>query len=156
MGWIGNVIKKLLLVKEIRSKQGELHFQRYRLFSSPWLRLYIHKICKSDEDAHTHDHPWNFLSLILRGGYYEEWAEEPRWNITKAAYRSRGTVVRHKRSDSHKLRLSRPVWTMVLAYGRRQDWGYRVWSEDTRSNSKWVESTVYRKLKNGIFGEETL
>lgn len=151
MGWLRNAINKLFLVKEIRSKQGELHFLRYRLFSCPWLRLYIHKICQADEDAHKHTHPWNFYSLILRGGYYEEWSEEPAWQITKAAYYPRGSLVHHNRSDSHKIiRINGPVWTMVFSYGAYKDWGYRVWSNETRSNSKWMEQTVYRKMKNWV------
>lgn len=32
------------LVKEIRSKEGVLHFQRYELFKTPWFICYLHKI----------------------------------------------------------------------------------------------------------------
>ena len=30
----------------------------------------LHKILKSDVDD-LHDHPWNYSTLILKGGYYE-------------------------------------------------------------------------------------
>ncbi len=40
------------LVKEIKSKAGELHFRRWRLLQLPFFAIYIHGIYKSDEDLH--------------------------------------------------------------------------------------------------------
>lgn len=34
--------------------------------------IYLHHILKSDPDREHHDHPWDFYSLILAGGYWEE------------------------------------------------------------------------------------
>lgn len=153
MEWLQNLINKLFLVKEIRSQEGELHFLRWRFFSCPWFRIYLHKICLPDYDEHQHTHPWNFISLILKGGYYEEWRNEPEWHITKSAYWTRGSLIHHKRSDSHSIkRMIGPVWTLVFSYGSYKPWGYRVWSEETNSNSKWIEANAYRKMKNAIFG----
>lgn len=36
-----------------------------------FLKIYLHKFMRSDEDRALHDHPWSFLSIILRGGYFE-------------------------------------------------------------------------------------
>lgn len=44
---------------------------RYKLLHTPWFGLYFHRIMRSDMGRHFHDHPWSFLSLILRGGYTE-------------------------------------------------------------------------------------
>lgn len=74
---MNSLFKILFLAKEIKSKTGELHFRRYRLFWTPWFALYIHRIYKADEDPYPHSHPWNFISLILNGGYIEElWRQE--------------------------------------------------------------------------------
>lgn len=34
-------------------------------------RIYLHKFLRSDHDRALHDHPWNFVSIILKGGYWE-------------------------------------------------------------------------------------
>ena len=34
-------------------------------------RIYLHHFLRSDHDRALHDHPWNFVSIILRGGYWE-------------------------------------------------------------------------------------
>lgn len=60
------------LVKEIKSKEGVLHFRRYLLFSTPWFHCYLHRIYKADQDLHLHSHPWLFWGIVLWGGYLEE------------------------------------------------------------------------------------
>lgn len=71
MKLLSKLINSLLLVKEIKSKQGEVHFRRYRLLQTPWFAIYIHHILISDQDKDMHDHPWNFTSVILEGAYRE-------------------------------------------------------------------------------------
>ena len=41
------------------------------------LNVYVHKFLRSDDDRALHDHPWWFVSLILRGRY-DEVAGPPR------------------------------------------------------------------------------
>src|SRR4051812_39395778 len=36
-----------------------------------WFNIYLHKICRDDDDRALHDPPWASLSIILRGGYRE-------------------------------------------------------------------------------------
>ena len=60
-----NLIRKLFLVKEIKSKAGEVYFRRWRIISTPLIKIYFHGIYKADEDAHLHNHPWNFISIIF-------------------------------------------------------------------------------------------
>src|SRR6202040_601720 len=47
---------------------------RWFLFRSKrdWLpRLYLHKFLRSDDDRAPHDHPWWFISIMLKGSYTE-------------------------------------------------------------------------------------
>lgn len=47
----------------------------------------VHHIKRSDDDRHCHCHPWPYLSVILKGGYWEvrEYPIEPVERFTKAA-----------------------------------------------------------------------
>lgn len=143
MNLIKNFINKYFLVKEIKSKTGELHFRRYRLIECSMFALYIHFINKHDEDLHYHSHPWNFWSLILKGGYEE--------NFTSKNERENSTHIRKFLSlgfrfydDYHKVvKLFSPTWTLVLTSPRNVNytWGYLV-------NGKHVNFDEYRKNKN--------
>jgi hypothetical protein len=46
----------------------------YRWYLIPRNRrfnIYLHKFLRDDDDRALHDHPWWFVSLILKGGYFE-------------------------------------------------------------------------------------
>lgn len=43
----------------------------YVIPRNPVFNVYLHKFLRSDDDRALHDHPWWFVSLILRGRYDE-------------------------------------------------------------------------------------
>lgn len=138
-----NYLKNLLLVKEIISKTGELHFKRWRFFSCPWFRIYLHKICKSDEDAHLHTHPWNFLSIILKGGYTQEYWDHILDNRTSFQTVEQFDILQMTKHEGHKITLNEsPIWTLVFAYGTYENWGYLV------PGQGYVDHKIYRDKKN--------
>jgi hypothetical protein len=110
-------------------------------------RLYLHKFYRGDEDPHMHDHPWDFTSLILTQGYWEEVPgfsglpdeKYTRFDSTYGAdgdYRYRYFFPRFSllhRLAEHKHRVilkdSTPVWTLVLTEPKRRKWGF--WIRDT-------------------------
>jgi len=126
-------------VKEIRSQQGELHFQRYAIIETHKWALYIHRIYKEDKDEHLHSHPWNFMSVILWGAYIEQYA--PEYNRMRV--KCEGSFSKADRNYFHKIVdiLRGPVTTLFFTWGTHQPWHYWVKGEK-------VESTEYRKQKN--------
>jgi hypothetical protein len=129
-----------LLVMKIVSRAGVVHFRRWRLIETRWFALYVHCIARSDEDKDAHDHPWNFLSLVLRGGYFED-----LWRAGKYRHRCNwpGTLVIRKTTDFHKLRLMNgPAWTLVFRGPLTHElWGYKT-------EEGWVDHIKYRERKN--------
>lgn len=123
------------LVKEIRSKSGELHFQRWAVLQTRFGSVYLHYIPKGDQDKHCHDHPWDFLSIVLTGGYME-------LRDGEVSLRSPGSGAYMKASGTyHKiLDVVKPAWTLVFSSAPKHDWGY--WTEEG-----WVQNAVYRRLK---------
>jgi hypothetical protein len=143
------LIYTLFVVKEIWSKEGVLHFRRFRLIATPWFNIYLHNILKSDEDAHPHDHPWHFYSLILWGGYSEAWlGAYEDWKFwegrpLRVSKRTPGSLVYHHAKDFHKITLLKDsAWTLVFTFGkRRPSWGYQT-------PQGWIDFKAYRDLKN--------
>lgn len=138
-------------IREIRSKSGELHFRRWRIIETRWFNIYIHYIAKSDEDKHLHSHPWNFISIPLKGGYVqrvirpvENFAEDKDANLMRE----------HKEvclpfhpmkmfwGDFHKIRLIKPTWSLVFT-GTRNKFGWGYW--DTKRGI--IHFDDYRKMK---------
>lgn len=114
-------------------RTGELYLRRWRIVQTPWFGIYLHKIATPDKDRDLHDHPWPFLSIVLRGGYDERIGVD----TTEAAIAERPphTVMVRRRwlsaafrrsTDAHRItRLHRtPTWTLVLVGPRRRSWGF--------------------------------
>lgn len=137
-----DLFRKLFLVKEIVSKEGIVHFRRYRILQTPWFSIYLHNIRQSDLDKHFHDHPWNFKSLILRGSYKEYFTCDPHHQFVLGQTYTPGNLVEHRAEDSHKIVLLTPeVWTLVFVFGPRRDWGYQT-------EIGFINHRDYRRLKD--------
>lgn len=126
-----------LLVKHIKSKEGVTHFKRWRLLATPWLNIYVHGIYCEDKEANMHNHPWNFLSVVLKGGFTEQ---------THDGFTER-TFLKFKYSKAEKfhrifaLHYKRPCYTLVFTGPVvNEPWGY-----DT---TPFTDHEAYRRKKN--------
>ncbi len=90
---------------------------RYFIFRSGPLGIYLHRLCRSDEDRALHDHPWAFVSVILTSGYVEHTRRGQR------RYRS-GAILVRPAEWQHRLELERPAWTLVFRFRRVREWGF--------------------------------
>lgn len=99
---------------------------RLRIIDTPQLGLYLHKFHEPDTQD-IHNHPFDFWSFVLSGGYTEEIVSI---NPMRSGLRKRRAGRWHSMSsvDYHKVRLlhKTPTWTIIFRGKRRQRWGYLV------------------------------
>lgn len=113
------------------------YLTRWRLVQTPWFGVYLHRMDGPDPRPTLHDHPWDFVSVILRGGYSEV-ATDPHDPFHEGEPPSSGerrewpapSVHRMRATDAHYITHlhRRPTWTLLLVGRRRREWGY--WDED--------------------------
>jgi hypothetical protein len=100
--------------------------------------IYLHKFCRSDADKELHDHPWDFLSLILKNGYIEE-------TVDGLERIKAGRLLLRWAEHRHRVHIdeSRPSWSLVFTTKKYRDWGF--WTE----KDGWVfwETFVADKCK---------
>lgn len=132
---------------DIGDGRGDIFFTRYDLFKCRWFSVYLHRFYRSDTDRCFHDHPWPYITIILRGGYWEEipagwynaeipglaeggpvaWRPSGRMRI----WRPPGYIGRHPANWAHRIVLdsSRPrPWSLVFVGRKRRAWGF--WTRD--------------------------
>lgn len=136
------------MIKLYASHLGD--YMRRWILRTPWFTLRLHNILKSDEGRDFHDHPFSFVSLILRGGYMEHrpgcngrrfvgwWlrgsADVPLCGCQRYYP---GSVVRRRAEDLHRLELfGRPAWTLVVTGPYRRTWGFKT-------TAGWIPFTSY-------------
>lgn len=100
------------------------YLTRLRIIQTPWAALYLQRFDGPDPRPTLHDHPWNFLSVVLRGGYVERRLDPMTMEVDEAHVVRRVNWLRI--GDAHAImRLLRvPTWTLMLVGPRRRIWGY--------------------------------
>lgn len=124
------------LIKEIKSKTGDVHFKRWQILKTPFGSIWLHAIYKADTDKHLHNHPWDFTSVVLKGSYIEQ---TPLGNKRQHP----GKINVRNGADYHKiLEMESPVvYTLFFTTKPKREWGYRVVGE-------FIDHLTYREMKN--------
>lgn len=119
----------------IRKPDVGLYLDRWRLIATPWFGIYLHHIAAPDNDAGPHDHPWNFRTLVLRGGYQENFYPTPHVFPPGATQTDFGREQVWRRwswhgmttDQAHRItHLFGDTWTLVFVGRRRKTWGFFV------------------------------
>ncbi|MCA9361784.1 hypothetical protein KC906_00265 [Candidatus Kaiserbacteria bacterium] len=160
IAWFKRYCQKFRYV--IKNDEGEPYLVRYRLWQSKHgVNVYLHHILRSDYDRALHDHPFDFVTILLWGSYIEwqpHWCKmffdspverqtEPAGNRSFVQVRThRGwlSVIRHKATDPHRLELRNgKVWSLFLRGPKVREWGFYL------NNEKWVPHTEYAAREKG-------
>lgn len=92
--------------------------------------IVLHKICQSDP-ADLHDHPYDYFTIILWGGYWEETDKGIYW-------RGPGYFSFRRAEDYHRLIVKKPCWTLFTHFKCRRPWGFLF-------KNKWMDHKEYIK-----------
>jgi len=137
-----NKLGRYRLIPDRRTGADYMH--RYYIFlkDRKWFpfNVTLHKIVKSD-DPIFHDHPWGYMTIILRGGYWEhtpvfnsrgqKFAEYSRW-------RGPGSIIIRNAQEYHWLELDeeRPTVSLFFMGRQQRDWGFL-------KDNKWIQHEEY-------------
>lgn len=151
MSLFHNIMVKLNRFRRIRDRRtNEDYMDRYYLFLKDRKKfpfnVTLHKIKKSD-DPIFHDHPWPYMTIILKGGYWEHTmltdnegkkiGEVQRWC-------GPGTIIKRKAKEFHWLELDPgvgPATTLFFMGPQQRDWGFLV--DKTKNKQQWIQWENY-------------
>lgn len=110
-------VLRFLPHKELGWKDiGEV-FTRYTLLKTPLFRVYLHCLYAPRWHPMGHDHPWSFVTLILRGGYLE-------WTPSGKFYRPPGSVLHREAEFAHNVITGGVCWSLVVTGPKRREWQF--------------------------------
>jgi hypothetical protein len=141
-----NKLGRYRLIHDRRTGADYMH--RYYLFLRDrcWFpfNLTLHKIVRSDDPVF-HDHPWPYMTIILKGGYYEHTplyigkyirGEKIRW-------RGPGSIIIRGSKALHWLEMDPDVGsatTLFFMGPQVRDWGFVIKTKDTpKGNTEWIK-----------------
>lgn len=110
--------------------EGELYLRRWFLGGRGTdCQTFLHHILLPDEGRELHDHPFDFSSRVLSGGYTESVADyDPETGRTEFEgfyVRKRGDDFTHGAEHTHRIASVEPgTFTLVTAGPARRAWGF--------------------------------
>jgi hypothetical protein len=110
-----------------RNYDDKPYLIRYYILKCKLFQIVLHHILLDDKEC-LHDHPWNFISIILKGGYME-WHEpqiKPNGDIVVVHGYHAGQILYRKAEWRHRLTLlpNTTCWSLVIMFKRRREWGF--------------------------------
>ena len=152
MGWLAMFLIEMgracpaladrLIQRAMRTPYTHLtgYMERYWLFrlgrrgggqSGPYplIGARVHHILRSDHGRDFHDHPWPYLTIILRGGYYEVRPLFDELGLLVGETRTwygPGNVLLRRAGSWHRLELpaGKTAWTLFCTGPKTQPWGF--------------------------------
>ena len=116
---------------------GETYMRRYHLINNRKFGIRLHHIRLPDYGRELHDHPFDFVSIVLKGWYIEKLMDAPQrvmHGFGRPHYRKAETS--HVITDVSK----NGVWTLVFRGPIRRRWGF--WQSQNKK-MKWVPHSQY-------------
>jgi len=98
--------------------------------------IYLHHILLSDEPVF-HDHPWNWATLVLKGGYFETTPVGRFW-------RGPCSLRIAKATEMHYLEINagQPCWTLFMRGRSKRVWGFAT-------VKGWLDYKAYLAQRKG-------
>ena len=116
----------------------------YRILKLWRISVCVHHFHRADEDPDCHDHPFHFMTIILKGGYWEETQFNNYPKLVRSKWRGAGYIGFRKASYLHRIvHISDgPCWTLCIKFTPfiEREWGFQ-----TREG--WVDWRTYLKRK---------
>lgn len=109
---------------------------RFTLLQLGKLHIRIHTILDKDQSTLFHNHPFNYISIILKGGYSERLLNGDIKNY------SVGSIIYHKHSDFHRIEsIKGKTITLFIAFGKY------TWQAINTSKTH-PKDGIYRRIIN--------
>ena len=138
-----NKLGRYRLIPDRRTGADYMH--RYYLFfkDRKWFpfNLTMHKIVRSDDPVY-HDHPWPYMTIILKGGY---WEHTPMYSGPYLIgdikrWRGPGSIITRSSKKLHWLELDneKPATTLFFMGPQVREWGFIV-KKDSYGSTEWIK-----------------
>ena len=129
-----------------RKGNNSPYLTRYRIIDTPWFGVFVHQMHRPDASPILHDHPWAFVSFVLRGGYIERYKDMSDLTDAQVHVRRINHFNLKRLRDAHYISMldRTPTWTLVFVGATERVWGY--WERGT--NEGWYRTIWHEHINH--------
>ena len=98
-----------------------------RLLQKLGIAVRVHEILRSDDGRDPHDHPWGYVTVILKGGYFETRYSSQGVKLDKT-WHGPGSILYRPAGSWHRLDVPNGMvtTTLFITGPKVQSWGFNV------------------------------
>lgn len=132
INWFVGLLYRFFPYKEIGWKHINEVFFRWTILSTPWFKVVLHRLDAVNWHAQCHDHPWDFLAIVLGPGYWE--MLDPKQKVISHGKYCGGSVywrgplslLYRPAETKHNVitKDGKPNWSIVILANKRRGWGF--------------------------------
>jgi len=102
-------------------------------FETPLGSIRLHHWLHSDDSRNFHDHPWWFITLVLRGGYTDV-------SPSGTTVMNVGKITFRPANHQHTVQVNKGgCWTVLLTGPKIRKWGFWVGKKFKKANKYFLE-----------------
>ena len=142
-----NKLGRYRLIPDRRTGADYMHRYYLLLKDRKWFpfNVTLHKIVRSD-DPIMHDHPWPYMTIVLKGGHYEHtpvFDQEGKMIASFREWRGPGSIIKRGAKEYHWLELDNesPATTLFFMGKQQREWGFLV--EPKENVFRWIRHDHY-------------
>lgn len=106
----------MFIRRDIGWKEIDEEFTRWE-WCTPWFAVMLHRMRAPIKHDRYHDHPWNFITFVLRGGYWETMPNG------KDVWRGPGSLLKRSAEFKHKTTTyDKTSWSICITGPRFRQW----------------------------------
>jgi hypothetical protein len=103
-------------------------------------KFQLHHWLRGDDPRALHDHPSDFVTVVLWGGYDD--VQDGQVDHLHAG------SVRHRRAEHTHTVVTKGCWTLVYFWPKRRNWGF--WSRTPGGKLRWWKANKYHAMEGGV------
>jgi hypothetical protein len=127
---------RIKLGEELTCKTG-VYLKRWYI-ETPLFSLRLHHWLSGDDDRHYHDHPWNFVTVVLKGSY----VDVAPWPFMPYSYHdtlTQGTIRYRPADHKHYVEVADGgCWTLLITGSRYRRWGFWIMNKFMKANKYFL------------------
>lgn len=113
-----NFLRRFIPFKEIGWTEIGEKFTRYQILKTRWFNIYLHQLDAPNWHPTCHDHPWNFITILLWNGY-QEFSEGKFWR------RRAGSILYRPANFAHNVITPYGTsWSLIFTTKKTRDWAF--------------------------------
>lgn len=109
---------RVLPYKEIGWHDIGETFYRFQLWKGRWFNIYLHALNAPSPHPTCHDHPWVFVTVLLKGGYWES-TKPHEWKWRRA-----GSVLYRPATFAHNVITWGWSWSLIITTAKQRQWQF--------------------------------